>query len=69
MRGAAAYLDSSVILKRYVREAGSEMVRGLYLKAYSGEATIAYSMWNIGEVLGALDRAARLGRLSSMLYR
>ena len=62
------YLDSSAIVKRYVREPGSDTVRKLYLKAYSGEATISFSIWNIGEVLGALDRAKIAGRLGSKEY-
>lgn len=59
------YLDSSAIVKRYVKEAGSAEVKETYLRAYSGDRTLAYSIWNIGEVLGALDRAARMKRLEA----
>ncbi|RLF13405.1 MAG: PIN domain nuclease [Thermoprotei archaeon] len=62
------YLDSSAIVKRYVKEPGSQAVRALYLKAYAGDVELAFSLWNVGEVLGALARAARLGRLSSTRY-
>ena len=68
MEEQIVYLDSSAIVKRYVREPGSDTVRKLYLKAYSGEATISFSIWNIGEVLGALDRAKIAGRLGSKEY-
>lgn len=68
MRGPIAYLDSSAMVKRYVREPGSDRVKDLYLKAYSGETILSYSLWNIGEVLGALDRAASIGRLDSKAY-
>jgi len=63
------YLDSSAILKRYIREPGSDQVKELYLKAYSGELTLSYSLWNIGEVLGALDKAVSVGRLDGEAYR
>lgn len=56
MKEQIVYLDSSVIVKRYVEEPGSNIVRELYLKAYSGEVILSYSMWNIGEVLGAFIR-------------
>ena len=52
MRGPIVYLDSSSMVKRYVEEPGTKIVREAYLKAYSGELLIAFSLWNIGEVLG-----------------
>jgi len=33
------------------------------LRAYSGDVLISFSLWNIGEFLGAIDRAKRLNRL------
>ncbi len=69
MEGQTIYLDSSAIVKRYVKEPGSDTVRILYLKAYSGELILSYSIWNIGEVLGVLDRARIAGRLSDKTYR
>ncbi|QOJ79262.1 type II toxin-antitoxin system VapC family toxin [Infirmifilum lucidum] len=68
MVGQVVYLDSSAVLKRYVREPGSSRVREVFLKAYSGELVLSYSVWNIGEVLGALDRARASGRLSGEAY-
>ena len=61
-------MDSSAIVKRYVREKGGEHVRRLYLAAYAGEVKLAFSIWNVGEVLGALDRARRRGLLSDDAY-
>lgn len=68
MRGPRAYLDSSSIVKRYVEEPGSRTVRDVYLKAYSAELTIAFSSWNMGEVLGAFDKAFIRGNLSGEDY-
>lgn len=63
------YLDSSAIVKRYIKENGSDIVRSIYLKAYTGENMISYSIWNIGEVLGALDKARIAGRIDEDAYR
>ena len=38
------------------------------LKAYSGEATISFNIWNIGEVLGILGKAKTDGRLGNKEY-
>jgi len=50
------YLDTSAIVKRYIQEAGSDVVTQLYSKAWLEDLKIAYSAWNIGEVLGVLDK-------------
>jgi len=56
-RELAIYLDSSaIVVKRYIEELGSNVVRELYLKAYSGEVLLSSSIWNVGEVSGAFDR-------------
>jgi len=64
MKEHVAYLDSSAIIKRYIKEPGSEIIKQLYQRAYTGELKICFSIWNIGEVLGALDRAMCRGRLA-----
>ncbi len=63
------YLDSSAIVKRYVLENGSDKVAEVYEAALTGEAKIAFSSWNIGEVLGVLDKYHRRGQLSEQDYR
>ncbi len=68
MKNPIIYLDSSAILKRYVREPGSSNVRHFYRRAYAGELKLSFSIWNIGEVLGALDRARNIGRLDDEGY-
>ncbi|MEM3527018.1 MAG: type II toxin-antitoxin system VapC family toxin, partial [Candidatus Bathyarchaeia archaeon] len=64
MKDSITYLDSSSIVKRYVEEPGTRIVRDVYLKAYSGELTVAFSSWNIGEVIGAFDKSNVRGVLS-----
>ncbi len=62
------YLDSSAIIKRYINEPGTSIVRKIFMDAYTGETRIAFSIWNIGEVLGAFDKARRLGRINDREY-
>ncbi|BDR93388.1 type II toxin-antitoxin system VapC family toxin [Vulcanisaeta souniana] len=57
MKERIVYLDSSAIVKRYISEPGSDYVKTLYLSSYTGSVKLAFNIWNIGEVLGVLDRA------------
>jgi len=54
------YLDTSAIVKRYIQEAGSDVVASLYSSAWQGSVKISFSPWNIGEVLGVLDDQEKL---------
>jgi predicted nucleic acid-binding protein len=49
------YLDSSVIIKRYVSEAGTELVDEIFDRAEQSKLNLSLSAWNIGETLGVLD--------------
>jgi predicted nucleic acid-binding protein len=62
------YLDSSTIVKRYIEEAGSEVARDVYNLALAGNLVLSFSAWNIGEVLGVLDRYRRRGWLDEESY-
>jgi predicted nucleic acid-binding protein len=53
------YLDSSIVLKRYVTEQGTETTDIIFDKAETGEITLTFSLWNIGEALGVLDEKRR----------
>ncbi len=54
------YLDPSAIAKRYSREEGTPGVVAVYRSAYAGRSILRFSEWNIGEVLGVLQRKARI---------
>ena len=56
MREQPVYLDSSSIAKRYVKEKGSDLVDSIYGKAEAGDLRLTFSLWNIGEAIGVLDR-------------
>jgi len=62
------YLDSSAIVKRYVLETGSDVVGDFYERVLNGELNVAFSAWNIGEVLGVLDKYFRRGWLGKEDY-
>jgi uncharacterized protein len=63
------YLDTSIMLKRYVSEPGTETVDLIYDKAETGELTITISLWNIGEALGVLDEKRRKGWLTEKEFQ
>jgi uncharacterized protein len=50
------YLDSSAIVKRYVREKGTDSANLIFLKSDTKEISICFSFWNIGESIGVLDQ-------------
>lgn len=58
------YLDSSAIVKRYVKEKGSRSVDILYhaLEEISAkEQLVIFSAWNLGEAFGAIDTKGQRG--------
>jgi len=63
------YLDSSVILKRYITEPGTPTADIIFEKAEAGELTLAFSLWNIGEALGVLDERCRRGWLTEEEFK
>jgi len=50
------YLDSSAIVKRYIYEIGSDTIDLLFEACEIGKIRIFFSIWNIGEVIGTLDK-------------
>ena len=59
------YLDSSAIVKRYVKEIGSDSVDILYHELErESDSLIIFSAWNLGEVYGAIDTKHQRGDIS-----
>ncbi len=50
------YLDSSMIVKRYIQEEETSFADFIYEQANQGYLTLAYNLLNIGEVLGVFDQ-------------
>ena len=63
------YLDTSVMLKRYVTEPGTNITDEIFDKAETGELTITVSLWNIGEAIGVLDERRRKSWLTEEEFR
>ena len=61
MKEQTVYLDSSSIVKRYLTENGSDVVDWFYRAAEVGRIALGFSLWNVGEVIGTLDRRRRQG--------
>lgn len=59
MPGQTVYLDTSALVKRYVKEDGSEIVDAVFKDADSNNAVIYSSFWCIGEAVGVFDRYDR----------
>ena len=53
------YLDSSAIVKRYTKETGTSTVDFVYRQAELGKLVVGFSIWNIGETVGALTGTTR----------
>jgi len=64
-----AYLDSSSIVKRYIEEEGSQVVDAIYEKAEVEKLRFAFSIWNVGEVLGVFDKHRLRGLLSEAAFK
>lgn len=69
MSTRVVYLDTSVVVKRYVLERGTDVVKALYSSAWNGEVKLSFSLWNIGEILDVLNRYRQRGWLGDSEYR
>jgi uncharacterized protein len=58
------YLDSSALVKRYIKEPGTKDVDEIFDKMDSGNARLYLSIWNTGEVAGVIDRYDRKGAVN-----
>ena len=73
MIAARVYLDTSILVKRYVKEADSETADAIFHMAQRGEAVICTSEINLGEAAVVFDKYSRKvgldarGRLQTML--
>jgi predicted nucleic acid-binding protein len=69
MSARNVYLDTSTIVKRYIEEKGSKLVDDVYGRAEVGALKISFSMWNVGELIGALDQHLSRKVISEMQFR
>ena len=50
------YLDTSALVKRYLKEEGTQVVDSHFEKCYDGDADLIISQWNIGEAAVVFDK-------------
>jgi len=63
------YLDTSSLVKRYVGEEGSQAVDKVYLESEAGRVKVGFSIWNVGEAIGVLDRYRRRELISDDAFQ
>ncbi len=61
MKGRIVYLDSSAIVKRYIKETNTDKVDEIFKGAETRTVSICFSLWNIGEVVAVFDKRSRTG--------
>lgn len=59
MSATRVYLDTSILVKRYVKEADSEKADTIFHRAQRGEAVICSSEINLGEAAVVFDKYSR----------
>ncbi|AKA48051.1 hypothetical protein IX51_01880 [uncultured archaeon] len=59
MSVARVYLDTSILVKRYIKEADSEIADAVFHQAQRGEAVICSSEINLGEAAVVFDKYSR----------
>jgi predicted nucleic acid-binding protein len=50
------YLDTSALVKRYLKEEGSEKMDSLFNESYGKSVVLVMSQWNIGEAAVVFDK-------------
>ena len=58
------YLDTSSLVKRYLKEQGSAVMDRAYAEAERGNLILAFSIWNIGEAQGVVDQRFTRGQIT-----
>lgn len=62
------YLDTSVVVKRYITEKGSDLAKEIYQRSDMRELDISFSMWNVGETIGVIDQYQKKGWISESQF-
>ena len=60
MQEKKSYLDTSGLVKRYVKEKGTEFIDAIFNSAEEGSDIICFSEWNLGESSVVFDKYQRM---------
>jgi len=58
------YLDTSALVKRYIREPGTDVMDEVFRAAWEGRVELVFSLWNIGECLVVYDKYRARGAIT-----
>ena len=59
MSATRVYIDTSILVKRYVKETDTELTDNIFRQAQRGEAIICSSEINLGEAAVVFDKYSR----------
>ncbi len=65
----SVYLDSSALIKRYFAEQNSDKVDEVFHGAWQGKTNISFSTYNIGELVGVVDRLKNSRRIDEKIMK
>jgi predicted nucleic acid-binding protein len=65
----SAYLDTSAIIKRYFKEENSDKVDEIFNEAWQGKTNICFSSYNVGEVVGVVDRLKNSRKIDERIMK
>ncbi len=65
MNASRVYFDTSMLIKRYVNEEGSDKADNYFRLAHRGEAVICFSEINLGEAATVFDKYSRKTRIDA----
>jgi len=58
------YLDTSALVKRYIREPGTDVMDEVFRAAWRGRVELVFSLWNIGGCLVVYDKYRARGAIT-----
>ncbi|PSN89235.1 hypothetical protein B9Q00_02480 [Candidatus Marsarchaeota G1 archaeon OSP_C] len=65
MNASRVYFDTSMLIKRYVNEEGSDKADNYFRLAHRGKAVICFSEINLGEAATVFDKYSRKTRIDA----
>jgi predicted nucleic acid-binding protein len=65
VNASRVYFDTSMLIKRYVNEEGSDKADNYFRLAHRGEAVICFSEINLGEAATVFDKYSRKTRIDA----
>ncbi|QKR00829.1 type II toxin-antitoxin system VapC family toxin [Metallosphaera tengchongensis] len=65
----SVYLDTSAIIKRYFAEENSDKLNEIFEGAWLGKIKVSFSTYNVGEVVGVVERLKNSWRVDEKVMK